>query len=335
MVKLLPIDPATYVPHALHTNEESAWPETNCYVDLFIEVLHGLGLEPLASLGFTLLMDWEGEQWSFFKFQHHDLLRLYGLEVQEHAIWRPLEDHIEEQVAMGRSILIELDSFYLPDTRGTAYGAEHVKTTVAVNRLDREKREMDYFHNKGFFTLSGEDYAKILYVEPPGHTVLPPYVEVVKIDKKKTLAPAALREASIACLKEHYARRPSENPFTLYRPRFKTDLAWLKTQPLATYHLYAFATLRQIGANFELASEHMKWLAGGAEGLAAGGSLAAAFASAAEDFRQISDQAKSLQFKLARAVQGKKPIDEEPMMAAMEASWARAMNTLGARLEPT
>jgi len=60
------IDPETYRAHALHSSER-AWPETNCYVDLWIEVLASSGVAPEAMLGFTLTQDFEGDQFTFFK----------------------------------------------------------------------------------------------------------------------------------------------------------------------------------------------------------------------------------------------------------------------------
>ena len=56
-----------------------------------------------------------------------DLYDLYGLEVQELAIWRPLADHVEEQVPWAAGRWWKLDSFFLPDTAGTAYRNAHVK----------------------------------------------------------------------------------------------------------------------------------------------------------------------------------------------------------------
>ena len=53
----------------------SAWVEKNCYVDVWIELLHALGLEPLAMLAFTVAVDFEGDQWTFFKPSHDDLRR--------------------------------------------------------------------------------------------------------------------------------------------------------------------------------------------------------------------------------------------------------------------
>ncbi len=51
-VEVLGIDAATYVPHPLHTDKRE-WSETNCYVDLWIEVLNALGLDPVAAAAFT------------------------------------------------------------------------------------------------------------------------------------------------------------------------------------------------------------------------------------------------------------------------------------------
>ena len=51
------LDPKTYVAHALHTDERS-WAETNCYVDLWIEVLHAYGMEPLACMAFTVAINY-------------------------------------------------------------------------------------------------------------------------------------------------------------------------------------------------------------------------------------------------------------------------------------
>jgi hypothetical protein len=51
--------------------------------------------------------------------------------VQELAIWKPLAAHIEEQVARGRPVLVELDYYFLPDTAGTAYRRLHWKSTAA------------------------------------------------------------------------------------------------------------------------------------------------------------------------------------------------------------
>ena len=47
MQELWPIEPAAYTPHPLHRTE-LVWPQSNCYVDLWIELLHTFGVEQLV-----------------------------------------------------------------------------------------------------------------------------------------------------------------------------------------------------------------------------------------------------------------------------------------------
>ena len=68
--RLLPIEPPPPA-HSLHRSDR-CWTETNCYVDVWIEVLHALGLDPTAAGAFTLSTDFEGDQWTFFKFPPED-----------------------------------------------------------------------------------------------------------------------------------------------------------------------------------------------------------------------------------------------------------------------
>ena len=46
--QIFDLDPATYVPHPLHAADRN-WTETNCWLDMMIEVLHVLGLDPVAA----------------------------------------------------------------------------------------------------------------------------------------------------------------------------------------------------------------------------------------------------------------------------------------------
>ena len=43
MISLFGLDPATYQPSALHQPDRT-FPQTNCYVDLWIELLHARGI---------------------------------------------------------------------------------------------------------------------------------------------------------------------------------------------------------------------------------------------------------------------------------------------------
>ena len=312
------LDPQTYARHRLHTQERE-WAETNCYVDVWIEVLHARGLEPIAALPFTLGIDFEGDQWTFFKYQVTDLYDLYGLDVQELAIYRPLTAHIEEQLSLGRPLLIELDSFYLPDTAGSAYQLEHVKTTVAIAEIDMEQQRLGYFHAQGYYHLQGDDFAHVFHLRGEKNpAILPPYCEIVKSTPLPPLQGEALLNASLVLLKRQLQRLPEVNPFVKFRARFEADMQWLINEPIATFHQYSFATLRQFGSCYELSGTYMKWLqsqgVGGLDG-------------AIESILKLSTGAKTLQFQLARAMARKKPIDFTPVDQMAE-HWTQAMQQL-------
>ena len=321
-VQVAPLDPSTYRRHALH-GEDRTWAETNCYTDLAIELAHGLGFEPLAMLPFTLAIDFEGDQWTFFKPPPCDLAELYGFDLQELSVWRPLVDHVVEQVEAGRPVLVELDSWFLPDTMGTAYRTTHTKTTVGVNEIDVERRRLGYFHNAGYYALEGDDFRDVFQLDGPVHErMLPPYVEYVKW-RPGFVAPrgAELAEASRPLLARHLARAPRDNPFPRFRARLERDLEWLMRAGLERFHAYSFANLRQYGACFELAGSYLHWLAGhGTPGLEAP-ELA---------FRNIAETAKRLQFQLARSMSRGKPLDLAPV-DAMGAQWTLAMGELQGR----
>ncbi len=321
-IRVLPARPSGQ--HPLH-DAARAWPETNCYVDLWIEVLHALKLDPLATMGFTLSTDFEGDQWTFFKPPLGDLLDLYGVDVQELTIWRPVLDHLREQLGRRRLVLVEVDAFHLPDTHATDYRKNHSKTTIAVEMLDEEAGRIGYFHNAVYGELEGEDFEELFRkrgVDVGASRVgLPPYTELVKVDRvvHRTKDELALRAKSI--VKRELARRPKHNPLSQFRERFPVDAAWLAERDLASFHLYAFATLRQLGACFELASEHLRWIDASDE----------AHVKAAAHFEEISTGVKALLFKVARMVNAtgakKKPNFDETL-ANMELAWGAAIETL-------
>lgn len=305
-----------YARHRIH-GEDRTWAETNCYTDLLVELVHAKGHDPVAMLPFTLAIDFEGDQWTFFKPAHAEVAALYGLDIQELAIWRPFLEHVEEQVKAGNTVLAEVDSFYLPDTNGTAYKIAHQKTTIGADAIDIASRRLGYFHNQGYFLLAGDDFSR-LFEEGP----LPPYVEFVKTVPNFTpLSSAEQVEMSLAMLKGHLRRAPRDNPFARFKVRFATDLDALLASDIGRFHKYSFATLRQYGACFELAETYLQWLA--AKGVAGLEVPSAAF-------RSICEAAKAFQFQLARAMSRKKPLDLAPI-DAMGAQWDVGMTLLQSR----
>ncbi len=313
------LDPDSYIPHALH-DQERMWPETNCYVDLWIEVLAASGLLPEAMLGFTLTQDFEGDQFTFFKVPLEDLEQLYDIRVTELAIFDTVESHVSEQIARSRLCLVEMDSFFMPDTQGVGYRQEHGKTTVGINRLDVNDRVMDYFHNGGFFRLEGADFDGVFQHDlPEGTLPFLPYTEFAKFPQTQPSI-AHQRTTAAALLRRHFARRPDENPIAEFASVFPRQVEAVAERPFGYFHKYAFNTLRQFGANFELLASHLAWLD------------EPAYRSASGEALKISECAKTVQFQLARAVTRKK---FDPLATALDpaiAAWDGLMDDLSQRL---
>jgi hypothetical protein len=315
LTSLLSLDPDTYRSHMLHAPERT-YMEINCYTDILVELLHARGQEPLAAMGGTLRMDFEGDQWTFFKPAPEDLELLYGLDVHEMQPYRPLPDQIAEQIAQGRTLAVELDSWYLPDTAATSYRSEHVKSSIVAEAIDTEGERLHYFHATGLFELAGEDYRGVFRLGRPfSEDVLPPYTELVRFDGGPPLTGGELRDAARHLLRRNLDRRPATNPFVRFGAQLERDLPRLLEGDAADYHAYAFATVRMAGSAFEAAASHVDWLIG------------AAGAPARHALAEIVEGCKALSFRLAR----RRPFEPEPAITALAAAWDEAQ----ARLDDT
>jgi hypothetical protein len=272
---------------------ECDWPVTNCYIDAWMPILAHWRLEPVAGLGVTIALDYEADQFTFFKYRHDDLELLYGIVVGELTIYRSLEDQVCQQLQAGHLVLVEVDGFYLPDTRATSYRTQHAKTTIGIDSLDLELCNLGYFHNGGHFELSGADFAGLFQRLPEQlrADALPPYVEFVK-RRFPPLASFDLTQAATNLLRRHLARRPETSPVQRFRQDFPLHIQRLLAEP-QRFHEYAFATFRQLGSNFQLLATHLDWLQQrGVNGLQ----------TARDSAARISADAKAMQFKVARIV---------------------------------
>ena len=312
MVSLFGADPATYQPHAIH-GPDRTYIETNCFTDIISELLHARGDEPVASFGSFVRMDFENDQWTFFKPLAIDLEQLYGVDIHEIQPYRSIAHQVEEQIELGRTMTIELDGWYLPDTAATSYRAGHVKTGVIAEAIDVAGERFRYFHNASLYELSGEDFRGAFRTsEGWGADVLPPYTELIRFDAGPRLTGEALREAAEASLRGHLTRIVPGNPFDRFHERFAADLPDLLAGDEARYHAYTFATFRMAGAGFELLASHVDWVLGGKG------------ARASEAMSRIVETCKLLGFKLAR----RKPFDPTEMMQSLRASWTEALGLL-------
>jgi hypothetical protein len=316
LVSLFGLDPASYRSHALHDSGRT-YVETNCYTDILIELLHARGAEPLAAMGCTLRMDFEGDQWTFFKPFAEDLELLFGIDVHEMQPYRPLPAQAAQQIARDRTLIVELDSWYLPDTRAMSYRCEHVKSSVVLEGIDPTGERLRYFHGTGLYELSGEDYRGVFRLGRAfSEDVLPPYTELVRFDAGPRLRGAELREAARTLLRRHLAHRPASNPFVRFAAQLERDLPRLLDGDASDYHAYAFATVRMVGSAFEVAASQAEWLLGDAAG------------PASQALRRIVEGCKVLSFRLAR----RRQFEPESVLSAAAAAWDQAMELLDATI---
>ena len=311
LTSLFGLDPSTYRSHPLHSAGRT-YQETNCYTDLLIEFLHGRGDDPTAALGSIVRMDFEGDQWTFFKPPADDLEQLFGIDIHEMQPYRPLPTQIEELIRDGRTLTVEFDAWHLPDTRSTSYHREHVKTSVAVEAIDQQSQRLRYFHNTGLHELDGDDYRGVFRSDVVSGDVLPPYTELIRLDAGPRHSGRELQQLAREILRRHLDHAPSSDPMARFGARLARDLPDLLSGNLTTFHDYAFATVRMAGAGFELGASHVHWLLGddGARATAA--------------MTDIGETCKVLGFKLAR----RRPFDIEPSIRQLSDAWKEAIGAL-------
>src|SRR5262249_26376650 len=157
-----------------------------------------------------------------FKPSHDEINELYGLDVHELNVWRPLIEHAQEHLASGRMISTESDAYWLPDTSGTDYRTNHVKTTIVLNELDLERKRLGYFHNASYHALEGEDFEKTFRLgvahDP---TFLPLFAEFIRTEGRVKRPEAELAAMSFALWRKHARLIPRANPVRKFQQRFE------------------------------------------------------------------------------------------------------------------
>lgn len=318
------LTPEQFQPHALLHNFEQNFRETNCYSDLVIEIVNGLGLNPIGCLGYSLAADFEGDQWTFGKPSHHDLEALYGIRIEELSLYRSLVDQIVTQVERGSIPLLEADAYHLPDTAGIDYRSNHVKTTIGITAIDVEKKYLHYFHNATFAKLENEDFDGVLQPLASQHKgYLPPYCEMAKLDNLKLRPDTELRAIAFESAKFHLRKRPTSNPMQKHLDAITAHQQSIIDGGLPIYHSYTFVALRQLGSSHQLGGHFLRWLAQGNADLLA----------AAEAFEQISNLAKTLVLKLARVANSKKQADLTGVFTELSELWIKSDRHLKAAFQ--
>lgn len=313
------LDPTTYQTHPLH-DPQRTWQATNCYVDIWIEIVSHVGWPPEPAGLCALSADCLPREWAFLKYQTDDLRLLYGIHVAEIDVWRPVEDHVREHLDAGNFVTVETDSWFLPDTDGISYRTEHTKTTIVPVHMQLERRELTYFHNAGLYEVSGEDFDGVLARPGSGTHVPMPYVELVRFDRDDRDV-ADLAQRALALARDHLGRRPADNPVARLAGVITDGLPVLAERGMPYFHAFSFATTRQLGLTAQNAADGLEWLAAAApRGVASDPAR-----ESAARFREVSDQAKRLQFALARAASGRVR-DVSGALDALADDWQAAID---------
>jgi hypothetical protein len=243
-------------------------------------------------MSFTVGLDYEGDQFTFYKIPPGDLELLYDVQLLELSIFDDLEQHVAEQVKRDRIVLVEEDGFYLPDTKGITYHTAHKKTTIGVNSIDPSSGTLTYFHNDIFGTLEGDDYQHVMYkVDPP---VLFPYTEFIKRHGRLDRSEREYKHTALTLLEKHMFRLPRTSPVAAFRGAFAGHVQKLNA---VSFHEFAFNHFRMFGSNFEYLGSFLEWLTG----------------TASDECTQLAKISKLMQFKTLRMVARGKfdPLDEQ------------------------
>ncbi|KAI3596868.1 hypothetical protein D8I24_7139 [Cupriavidus necator H850] len=299
------------------------WSHVNCHIDLWIELLHGLDLPPVAALACAVRQDFEADHFTQCRFPDADLERLYGLTVHALAFYDSLESHVAAQTSRGHIVVMELDSSQLPPPRGAGYLRHCTPTCIAIDVLIPEAGAVGYYHSDGYHTATGEDYAAIIRLAPGVRSAeaLPfMHADVVRRNGHPHAAETLL-EASLALLRFHLSNRPRENPVTLFRAVFPQHLERLMARGEPGFHHYASGVLRQLGANFELLARYLRWLVMHGQEVPE---------KAAQACYTMASEAMVMQFRLMRAVISRKPDPCEDCLDQLEASYLASVPLLAA-----
>ena len=258
----------------------------------------------------------------FGKFPHADLRALYGIEIIELNVWRPLVGHLEEQLAWPA----RRSSKSMPST---SPNGRHV-----VPRGTRQDDDRDPAHRqrraparllaqRGRLRALGRGLQR--HVQSRRAAPGAPATVCRGREAQGTAARARAARSSTSpsgLLCHHVARRPATNPFRRYAERSAERPGLAGGGNAARFSRLRLRHVSTVGAAFELAATYLRWLERHGE---------LELDAVAVDCDAIATTAKALQFKVARMVQTRRRFDAEPMVETMAAAWDNAMGALGAR----
>ncbi len=316
---------------------------------LWIELLATLGLDPHALWPLAAALAFEGDQWTAVEPSRDELRALYGVDVQELVVWRPLAEHAIEHLSAGRALVVDVDAFWLPVAAGsddTDYRRHHRKTTIVLNELDLDARRIACLHASGCLEARGDDVTHLLGLEDDASDLeaiadwrgarvaqlgaaamaleagrLPPRAQFVRADRRVARSTEELQMLALHHLGSHLAFRPESNPLRQFAARLADDLPLLREYGPASYADWASCTVRQLASAFAFAVRGLAWQ---------DAPHASPLRDAARSFEHIARDAQALEARLDDARSTSKPVDTASLLERMAQCWDDGMAALDA-----
>ena len=250
-------------PIAIHAGERT-YMETNCFTD----IIDRAAPRPRRRAGRGVRLDSSG--WTSRVTSGRsssrcavDMERLFGIDIHEMQPYRSIPGRSRRCIALGRTMTIELDAWYLPTRRPRATAPRTSRRGSSPKAIDVDGQRFRYFHNavavraarrglpgrlparRRTGRTTSSRHTRSWSASTPG-----PRCGARNCDESRARSCAVI---STGC--------PRQSVRALRRAA-RRDLPRLLAGDEAIYHAYAFATFRMAGAGFELLASHVDWLLG-------------------------------------------------------------------------
>ena len=222
---------------------------------MIIELLHACGYEPIAAFGHLVRMDFEGDQWTFFKPPPEDLESLFG---DRHPRDAALPAAARADRRAARSAVARSSSSSTPGTcptrrpRATAQSTSRPRSPPM--RSTPTARRCGTSTAPACSSSAARTTAACSGSAEFSDDVLPPYTELVRFDAGPRLrGRRAARAPPSTLLRRHLDQAPARQPVRAVRAAARTGAAGAaRAAGSSDYHAYAFATVRMAGSAFEI-----------------------------------------------------------------------------------
>ena len=208
-------------------------------------------------------MDFEGDQWTFLKPLPEDLELLFGVDIHEMQPYRPLPQQASEQISQGRTLIVELDSWYLPDTAATTTAANTSRARWSWTPSTRSRADALLPRRRPLRALRARTTAgcSASAASSPATSCRPtPSSRVSTPAQRSAVRSCAMPRESCSAATSPAAPGRTRSSVSAISSSATCRGCWKETPRTTTP--YAFATVRMAGSAFEVAATHAPWLLG-------------------------------------------------------------------------